>query len=312
MSPGELVAMFSYLQMLIWPMVGAGFTVNMLQRGAKSLHRVNEIFQTESEIKSPLLPVSRKTPVSREIEIQVRNLSFAYGEDKQVLRDISVALPAGKTIGIFGKTGSGKSTFLKLFPRLLDPPAGTVFVGGIDVRDWEVSELRSLFGVTPQDTYLFSDSVRANIAYGDPELAEHRLRDAASLSTISRDMEDFTDGWDTIIGERGLTLSGGQKQRVSISRAVAVNPEILLLDDALSAVDTETEKKILDALFSVREGRMTILVSHRVSALRRTDYILVFDAGAIVETGTHSELIASGGTYAETAKLQQLEESIDA
>ncbi|MFA6507256.1 MAG: ABC transporter ATP-binding protein [Treponemataceae bacterium] len=312
MSPGELVAMFSYLQMLIWPMVGAGFTVNMLQRGAKSLRRVNEILETESEIRSPDNPVSRKASSSHGIAIKVKNLTFAYEEAKPVLRDISISLPAGKTIGIFGKTGSGKSTFLKLLPRLLNPPPGTVFIDGIDVHDWDVTELRSLFGVTPQDTYLFSDSVRANIAYGMSEIQENRLRDAASLSTISRDMEDFKDGWDTIIGERGLTLSGGQKQRVSISRAIAIDPEILLLDDALSSVDTETEKKILDSLLNDRSGKTTILVSHRISALRRADYVVVFADGAIAEQGPPQMLADANGIYAETSKLQQFADAIDA
>lgn len=312
MTPGELVAMLSYLQMLIWPMVGAGFTVNMLQRGAKSLARVNEILETENEIQSPKFPSERTRRTDPSVEILVRDLDFSYGDDKLVLKGVSVRFPAGKTIGLFGRTGSGKSTFLKLLPRLLDPPPGTVFIDGIDVRDWNVTELRSLFGVTPQDTFLFSDTVRSNIGYGVSGLDDQRLRDAAALSTISRDLEDFKDGWDTLIGERGLTLSGGQKQRVSISRAVAVEPEILLLDDALSSVDADTEKKILDALLKKRAGQTTILVSHRISALRRADLVIVFDEGAVVEQGTPQALLSAGGLYAETAQLQQLADSIHA
>jgi ATP-binding cassette subfamily B protein len=310
MSPGDFVAMFSYLQMLVWPMVGAGFTVNMLQRGAKSLTRVNEIMHTRSEIESPVAPKNRRKAKSPAIDIC--NLTFAYNGVEPVLKDLSFSIPAGSIVGLFGKTGSGKTTFLKILPRLLDPPGGTVFIDGVDIRDWDLYDLRSLFGVTPQDTFLFSDSVRANIAYGLDEADENRLQDVAGISTITRDLADFKDGWETVIGERGLTLSGGQKQRVSISRAMAVEPEILLLDDAFSAVDTETEAKILEPLLERRRGRTTILVSHRVSTLRRAERIIVFDRGVVSESGTHAELIAAGGSYSMTAKLQQLEDDIDA
>ena len=310
MSPGDFVSMFSYLQMLVWPMVGAGFTVNMLQRGAKSLVRVNEILNTKSEIESPPRPVARHSEAHGTIAI--RNLSFLFEEDRPVLRNLSLDIPAGTIIGLFGKTGSGKTTFLKLLPRLLNPPPGSVFVDGVDVRDWDLFSLRSLYGVTPQETFLFSDSLRANIAYGFPEIDENRLKDAAAVSTISRDLDDFKDGWDTVIGERGVTLSGGQKQRVSISRAIAVDPEILLLDDAFSSVDTETEAKILEALLERRKGKTTILVSHRISTLRRADRIVVFNQGTIADVGTHAELMKHGGLYAVTAKLQQLEGSSNA
>jgi ATP-binding cassette subfamily B protein len=308
MSAGELVAMFSYIEMLIWPMLGAGFTVNMMQRGAASLARVNEILDTEREIASPASPVVLEPPRNGAgREIRVCGLSFSYAEGREVLRAIDLLIPGGAVVGLLGRTGSGKSTLLKLFPRIIDPPPGTVFIDGIDVRDYELGTLRSLFGVTPQDTYLFSDSVRNNIAYGAADASEGRLAAVADISTISRDLGDFKDGWNTVIGERGLTLSGGQKQRTAISRALARDPEILVLDDSFSAIDTETEAKVLDALLAERSGRTTILVSHRVSTLRHADRVVVLDSGRIVETGSHPELIAAGGFYAETARLQRLE-----
>lgn len=303
MTPGELVAMFSYVEMLIWPMLGAGFTVNMMQRGAASLSRVNEILDTKPDIASPPTPVA--PPEGREIE--VRGLSFAYSDGRQVLRNIDLRIPAGAVVGFLGRTGAGKSTLLKLLPRVVDPPAGTIFIDGVDVRDWELPTLRKLFGVAPQDTYLFSDSVKNNIAYGGQGAPEDRLQAVADLSTISRDLRDFKDGWNTVIGERGLTLSGGQKQRAAISRALARDPEILILDDSFSAVDTETEAKILSGVLSERGGRTTILVSHRVSTLRRSDLVFVLESGSILERGTPEELLAADGFYAETARLQLLE-----
>ncbi len=308
MSPGELVAMFSYLQMLIWPMLGAGFTINMLQRGAASLARVNEILSTVPEISSPASPAARPPEAARSaLAIEIRGLDFSYPDGTAAVSGLSLAVPRGSMLGILGRTGSGKSTLLRLLPRILDPPAGAVFVDGIDVRDWDLHDLRSLFGVTPQDTYLFSDSVRNNIAYGAPGVDEDRLRAVAELSAIAGDLDDFKDGWNTVVGERGLTLSGGQKQRVAISRAAARDPDILILDDALSAVDAETEERILARLVRERRGKTTIIVSHRVSTLQHADSVLVLDRGQAAEYGTPAELAAGDGFYAETARLQQLE-----
>ncbi|MDR2537181.1 MAG: ABC transporter ATP-binding protein/permease [Treponema sp.] len=303
MSPGDLMAMFSYFQMLIWPLMGAGFVVNMIQRGAASLARVNEVMNTKPSIVSPAMP---KTPAQEAANaVEIRRLSFAYTEGKPVLDDVSLSIPRGSMLGILGRTGSGKSTLIKTFTRTVDPPAGTVLVNGQSVQDWDLRELRRLFGVTPQDSYLFSDSIKGNIAYGTVS-NEATLRKAAALSAIDRDLGEFANGWDTIIGERGLTLSGGQKQRVAISRALIRDPEILILDDSLSAVDAETERRILNALIEERRGKTTIIISHRVSTLRNADAVLVLDAGRVAEYGAPSVLIEQGGFYAKLAALQQL------
>ena len=308
MSPGELVAMFSYLQMLIWPMLGAGFTINMLQRGAASLARINEVLSTEPEIATPSRPVSRPArDALPTAAIEIRNLDYSYPNGTAALSALSLSVPRGSMLGLLGRTGSGKSTLLRLLPRILDPPAGTVFVDGIDVRDWDLRELRAIFGVTPQDTYLFSDSVRNNIAYGASDADEERLRAVAELSAIAGDLADFKDGWETVVGERGHTLSGGQKQRVAISRAAVRDPEVLILDDALSAVDAETEERILAGLIRERKGKTTIVVSHRVSTLQHADSVLVLDGGKVAESGPPAVLAAGDGFYAETARLQQLE-----
>jgi ATP-binding cassette subfamily B protein len=224
------------------------------------------------------------------------------------LEGLSFALRRGQTLGILGRVGSGKSTLLRLLPRLIEPPEGCLFVGGRDVRSYDLSILRRTFGFVPQDSFLFSDSIAANIRYGAPGLSEERFRQVTAISAIDRDVEDFPQGWDTVVGEKGLTLSGGQKQRVAISRALAVDPEVLVLDDSLSAVDAETEDRILQGLIAEREGRTNIIVSHRVSTLRHADLIIVLDKGRIIQRGSHEELLAdSSGFYAEIARLQELE-----
>ncbi|MDR2370991.1 MAG: ABC transporter ATP-binding protein/permease [Treponema sp.] len=320
MTPGGLVALFRYLQMLIWPLMGAGFMVNMIQRGAVGLHRVNEVLRTEPSIRSPEIPAAAParlsgtaaSAVSAAPAIEIRNLSFAYSQPGEVLKNISLSVPRGAWVGVLGRTGSGKSTLIKSMTRMIDPPAGTVRVFGIDVREWDLKQLRGLFAVTPQDSYLFSDSIKNNIAYGLEEaeeaaLREAALREAADISALERDLELFSGGWDTTIGERGLTLSGGQKQRVALSRAVALKREILILDDSLSAVDADTEKRILSRLLKERAGKTTIIISHRVSSLRHAGMVVVLEKGGIAESGSPAELAAAGGFYARTAALQQLE-----
>ncbi|QQO08551.1 ABC transporter ATP-binding protein [Breznakiella homolactica] len=309
MSPGELVALFSYLQMLIWPMLGAGFMVNMIQRGATSLMRVNEILNTKPSITSPDDPVKAPAAGTVSPAIELRDLTFAYPGGGPVLRDISLAIPRGAMVGILGKTGSGKSTMLKALVRLVDPPEGTVFAEGVDVRLWDLKELRGRFGMTPQDSYLFSDSIKNNISYGAARAGEEQIHKAAELSSIDRDLESFSVGWDTLIGERGLTLSGGQKQRVAISRALVRDPEFLVLDDSLSAVDAETERRILNMLLANRRGKTTLIVSHRVSTLHNADQVIVLDQGRVSEYGTPQELISRGGFYSQMAELQQLEQA---
>jgi ATP-binding cassette subfamily B protein len=329
MSAGEIVAMLAYLEMLIWPMIGAGFTVNLIQRGAASLKRVNEILNEEPEeaaasgigARGAAAPPSgaaaaAKLPAAAEegaAGLELRGLSFSYeAGGPPVLSDISFALPAGKTLGVLGRVGSGKSTLLKLLPRLIEPPAGAAFLGGRDLRDFDLAGLRRAFGFVPQDSFLFSDSVEANIRFGGPDISAERFARVAEISTISRDVADFPAGWKTVIGEKGLTLSGGQKQRVAISRALAADPKVLVFDDALSAVDADTEDRILEALLEERRGRTNIIVSHRVSTLRHADLIIVLEAGRITQRGTHAELLAEkDGFYAEIARLQELERAAE-
>jgi len=316
MSPGNLVALFRYLNMLIWPLMGAGFVVNMIQRGAVSLGRVNEVLKAEPLIRSPLEAVkgaSLSLPEAHLIEL--RNLTFGFSEEIPTLDGISFSIKEGSVTGILGRTGSGKSTLIKAITRMVAVPPGTVFIKGVEASAWDLAELRKIFGVTPQDSYLFSDSIKNNIGYAVELEAgnDESLAKAASLAALDSDFLAFQDGWDTPIGERGLTLSGGQKQRTAIARSVAADREILILDDSLSAVDAETEKKILDALFELgREKRRSgfpwtmIIVSHRVSALSRADEVVVLEKGRIIEKGAPAELASSGGFYARTAALQSL------
>ncbi|MDR2133718.1 MAG: ABC transporter ATP-binding protein/permease [Treponema sp.] len=324
MSPGSLVAMFRYLQMLIWPLMGAGFVVNMIQRGAVSLSRVNEILRTRpsiTEAEKPELPGD--DAASRLPAIEVRNLSFSYAVCRppapdaadcpggNALEGISFSLRRGEWLGIMGPTGSGKTTLMKTLVRMLDPPAGTVYIYGVDVKDWPLGALRRLFAVTPQDSYLFSDTIKNNIGYGLEEPEEEALKRASGISSLKRDLETFNEGWDTLIGERGLTLSGGQKQRVALSRSLATGGEFLVLDDSLSAVDAETERRILEALARERKNgsgaKTTIIISHRVSTLRYADRVLVLDGGKAAEYGSVRELASGKGFYARVAALQQLD-----
>jgi ATP-binding cassette subfamily B protein len=308
LSPGTLVALFSYLQMLIWPLVGAGFVVNMLERGAVSLARVNEVLETRPSIQSPASP--RRSPVPEAPALELRDLWFRYpGSGEPVLEGLNLRIARGTMVGILGRTGSGKSTLVKTLVRLVDPPPGTVFVGGVDVREWDLEELRRLFGAAPQDSYLFSDSLKNNILYGLENAGEERLRRAAEVSALDRDLAAFSLGWDTLIGERGLTLSGGQKQRVALSRALIGQAELLILDDSFSAVDAETEGRILRQLPGERQGKTTLIISHRVSTLGYADLVVVLEKGRITEMGSPRELARGNGFYARMAALQQLGES---
>ena len=309
MSPGEFTAFFSYLQMLIWPLLGAGFTINMLKRAGASLERINTIMDEEPDIKNPPRERAVTSPVRGGLVI--KNLTFAYpGTGEPVLRGIDLDLPAGRVLGILGRTGSGKSTLVNLIPRIYDPPPGTVFLDGADIRDCDLEVLRDAVSVVPQDSFLFSASIRENVGFGNPGADEALLLKTAEISTISRDFSVFPDGWDTVVGERGVTLSGGQKQRVSISRALAAPSSIVIFDDALSSVDTETEDAILSAIPEMVTGKTFILVAHRISTLKTADVIVVLENGKIIQQGSHEELIGRPGFYADTNRLQQLEESI--
>jgi ATP-binding cassette subfamily B protein len=239
----------------------------------------------------------------------VKGLTFRYqGTDVDVLSDVGFILPAGKTLGIVGRTGSGKTTLVELLMRLYDPPRGTVFVGGRDVLDLSLGRTRSLFGYVPQETFLFAMTIADNISFGSDGLSRERAEELARKVEIHDEVMDFPEGFDTLVGERGVTLSGGQKQRVAIARALAADPRILVLDDALSSVDTETEAAILGTLSGEFSIRTSIVIAHRISTVRRADVIIVLDSGRLIESGTHEELLERGGFYADLFRMQQLEE----
>ncbi len=302
-SLGEFVAFSSYLMMLIWPMIAIGWVVNLLQRGAASMDRLQKIFTTLPDI------TDGTKDIKPEPAISMKNLSFTYpGTEIEVLKDVSFQLPAGGTLGIVGRTGSGKTTLVELLMRLYDPPEGTVFVGGTDVHEMKLSNIRGMFGYVPQETFLFAMSIADNIAFGSSGISREMIEELSSVVDIDKEIQDFTDGYDTTVGERGVTLSGGQKQRVAIARALAVKPRILVLDDSLSSVDTETEAAILSRLKKDISDLTSILIAHRISTIQNADSIIVMDDGRIVEQGTHSELLKHDGFYAELYRMQQLEE----
>ncbi len=303
-TPGDFVAFMSYLNMLRWPVVGMGFTVNIIQRGAASLTRINAILDEQPEITSA--PEASAAEITGDLEI--RGLTYRYdASDTPVLQDISFTLPQGRTLGILGRTGSGKTTLVRQLPRLLNPPVGTLLFGGRDINLLDLHRLRSSIAFVPQDTFLFSDTIRGNISFGDPDASDDAVQEAAEISTISRELYQFPLGWDTEVGERGVSLSGGQKQRIAISRAVLLDREYLILDDAMSAVDTDTEEHILTSLLNRRKGKTNILVSHRVSTLQHTDQIIVLDRGRIIQRGSHRDLISTKGLYKDIYELQQAE-----
>jgi ATP-binding cassette, subfamily B, multidrug efflux pump len=311
MTIGELVAFNTYLMMLGWPMIAFGWVTNLLQRGMASWKRMLEILDARPGITDEHVPASPITRIHGAIEF--RHLTFRYGE-VEVLRDVSLTIPAGTTTAIVGATGSGKSTLLSLLPRLHDAPAGTVFVDGVDIREIPLATLRGAIGFVAQEPFLFSASVADNIAFGLAERARSQaaIEDAAATARLDKDVEAFPNGYDTLVGERGITLSGGQKQRTAIARALVMSPSILVLDDALSAVDTHTEEEILQRLSRVMRQRTSIIVSHRVSTVRGADQIVVLDQGRVAESGTHDTLVRHGGLYAELYRKQLLEEELAA
>ena len=327
---GQFVAFNVYLTLLGWPMIAFGWVTNMIQRGMASWKRMLEVLETKPSIADPELvrlkadtTEDRRATVSGSPErtirgdIEFRDLTFGFGATP-VLHHVSVKIAAGQTVALVGPTGSGKSALISLLPRLYDPPPGTVFVDGFDVRELPLSTLRGAIGFVPQEPFLFSDSLAANVAFGyDAQSRPSHNREAAilhaaSVARLDKDVVDFPKAYDTMVGERGITLSGGQKQRSALARAIAIDPKILILDDALSAVDTYTEEEILSQLRGVMRERTSIIVSHRVSTVRDADLILVLDNGRIAERGTHDQLIRGGGLYAELHKKQLLEEELAA
>jgi ATP-binding cassette, subfamily B, multidrug efflux pump len=305
---GAFVAFGAYLAMLNWPMIALGWVVNLFERGEASSLRIHAILDAPVEVRD-------EGPLDvREIRgaVELRSLSFAYGDGPVVLHDVDLAVPAGATVAIVGPTGSGKSTLVSLLARLWDPPPGTLFVDGHDVRRVPLAVLRGAVGFVPQESFLFSDTVRENVAFGvRGDGGDARAERAAETAQLAKDVREFPNGFETAVGERGLTLSGGQKQRAALARAIAIDPRILVLDDALSAVDTETEEQILEGLRDVRRGRTTFLVSHRVSTVKDADLIVALRDGRVVEKGTHDELVARGGFYADLHRRQLLEEEIE-
>ena len=328
LTVGEFVAFNAYLGMLTWPMIAFGWVTNMLQRGAASWKRMLEVMD--------IVPLVADGPAAQDGQprppikgaIEIRGLTFAYN-GAPVLRDVSLSVPAGDTLAIVGPTGSGKSTLISLLPRLHEPPRGAVFIDGVDVRDIPLPVLRGAIGYVSQEPFLFSDTLGANIAFGigraagltRPVQAAEGAPDAApdgpavaaaaGVARLDKDVQEFPKGYETLVGERGITLSGGQKQRTALARAIATDPRILILDDALSAVDTYTEEEILSRLRGVMRQRTSVIVSHRISTVREADQIVVLDGGRIVERGRHDDLITLGGAYAELHRKQLLEEELE-
>ena len=349
-SVGDLVAFNAYLVMLAWPMIAFGWVTNMLQRGLASWKRMLEVLDEQPAITDPFAgsgagartagtrTAGTEVPalhqdgdvpaLHRDVEpglqsrhpdiagrVEFRNVTFAY-DGRRVLDGVSAVIESGQTVALVGATGSGKSTLISLLPRLHDPPPGTVFIDGIDVREFSLAELRGAIGFVPQEPFLFSDALADNIAFGPdvaalpPEERDRVVRAAAAVARLDKDVADFPKGYVTAVGERGITLSGGQKQRTALARAIALDPRILVLDDALSAVDTYTEEEILSRLRGVMRARTAIIVSHRISAVRDADLILVLENGRIAERGTHESLVTAGGLYAELYRQQLLEEEL--
>ena len=308
---GQFVAFNTYMIMLIWPIIAVGWVINIFQRGTASVTRIDELLQTKPEIddRSALLGFGEDFALKGEIEF--RHLSFGYG-DTDVLHDISLKIPAGSSLAIVGPTGSGKSTLVSLIARLYEAPDGALLIDGRPIREYPLAVLRRNLGMVPQETFLFSETIRENLAFGAPHASPEELLEAATAAHIRQEFEEFPQGFETMVGERGVTLSGGQKQRSAIARALLRRPPILILDDALASVDTLTEERILEGLADVMRGRTTILISHRVSTVQNASRIFVIEHGEVAEQGTHAELIASGGYYADLYQKQLLEEELEA
>ena len=306
---GGFVAFNTYMVQLTWPVIALGWVINIFQRGTASLARIHQLMSETPEITdSPEVQTALSNPELRG-DIEFRNLNFSYN-GTQVLHDVSLQIPAGTSLAIVGPTGSGKTTLVSLIPRIYDATPGAVLIDGRPVREYPLAHLRRNIGFVPQETFLFSETIRENIAFGVQNASEEEVKWAADAANIAPDIEDFPEEYKTIVGERGITLSGGQKQRTAIARALIRNPRILILDDALSNVDTHTEDKILNHLREVMQGRTTIFISHRVSTVRNADQIAVLHGGRIVELGTHEELLVLNGYYTDLYNKQLLEEEL--
>ena len=312
-SVGQFVAFNTYMVLLTWPIIAVGWVVNIFQRGTASVKRIDELMRAEPVIDDSSADPTIQVGTVLQGEIEFRDLNFSYDEtfsDSGVLRGISLKIPAGSSLAIVGPTGSGKSTLVNLITRLYEAPEGSLLIDGRGVRDYPLAVLRRNIGMVPQETFLFSATIRENLAFGAPHASPEDLLEAAAAAHIRQEFEEFPQGFETMVGERGVTLSGGQKQRAAIARALLRRPAILILDDALSSVDTYTEERILNGLRGYTEGATTILISHRVSTVRNADQIAVLDRGRIVELGRHDELLSLDGYYAGLYRKQQLEEEL--
>jgi ATP-binding cassette, subfamily B, multidrug efflux pump len=307
MTLGQLVQFVAYLNLLAWPMIALGWVSNLFQQGWASLQRLQEIWDAKPDVFDPGDPATHAIRG----DVEFRNVRFAYGPT-EVLHDVSFKVAAGGSLAIVGHTGAGKSSLVNLIPRLFDATSGDVLIDGIDVKGYPLAALRRAVGYVPQETFLFSVPLRENVSFGlDAALDDPKLDWAGDVSQLNKDVEDFPAGYDTMIGERGVTLSGGQKQRTAIARAVAKDPRIVILDDAMSAVDTYTESEILRRLRGVLQERTSIIVAHRISTVKDADEILVLDEGRVAERGTHRDLLERNGIYAQMYRRQLLEEELD-
>jgi ATP-binding cassette subfamily B protein len=325
LSIGSFIAFQLYLGRMVWPLIALGWVTNLFQRGMASMLRLHEVWSIQPDVR---VDAGERVLAPVRGEIEIRNLTFGYDgrtaeslprEDsvprefvpRFALRDINLHVHPGETVGIVGRTGSGKSTLLALIMRTFEPPPGTIFIDGRPIESFPTTQLRQWIGAVPQETFLFSESIAENIRFGRRDASDDEVQESAVLAGLSRDVSSFPQGLGTLIGERGITLSGGQKQRTAIARALVRDPAILILDDALSAVDTSTEEQILRALREIRKGRTALIVSHRVSSVKDADNIIVIDDGRIVERGTHDALLAHDGYYANLYRRQTLEEAIE-
>ena len=307
MSVGELTQFFIYLNQLLWPIAAIGWVTSMIQRGAASMARLGAIFEAPSDVVDA---DNAQRPDEIRGTIEFDNVSLAYDGTTPVLSNISVTVPAGSSLGIVGTVGSGKSSLIGLLPRLYDVTSGAVRIDGIDVRNISIVTLRGSIAVVPQESFLFSETIRENIRFGRPTASDEEVEQAAQRAQLHADVMSLPQGYDTVVGERGVTLSGGQKQRTSLARAIASDPSILVLDDSLSAIDADTEERILRGLDDVMKGRTTILISHRISTVKKCTNIIVLQNGTIAEQGSHIELLELGGIYADMYERQQLEQQL--
>jgi ATP-binding cassette, subfamily B, multidrug efflux pump len=321
---GDFVAFNTYMVQLTWPVIALGWVINIFQRGLASMGRIESILAEQPEITNAGVP-AQGAPTAVRGDIEFRDLTFHYGQtlaasergmgrlhgEENVLNSVNLRIPAGTSLAIVGPTGSGKSTLVSLIPRIYEATDGSVLIDGRPIRDFPLEVLRRNIGFVPQETFLFSDTIRENIAFGAEDASDADVRRAAEAAGIAAEIESFPDGYKTLVGERGLTLSGGQKQRTAIARALIRNPRVLVLDDALASVDTQTEDRILNHLREIMEGRTTIFISHRVSTVRNADRIAVLHDGRIVEYGTHKELIEGNGYYTDLYNKQRLEEELE-